>query len=361
MAGAVECALNDSAPAPALAAYEHLLLSIDLIVIGGSAGGLPALLELVRELPADLPAALCVAIHTSPYSPGMLADIVERRTRLPCAFAQNGETIQPGRIYVAPVDRHLLIEDGRLRVTHGPRENGFRPAVDPLFRTAARWHGPRAAGIVLSGSLGDGSFGLAAIKHAGGTTIIQNPEEAQVPSMPLSALRGAPIDHIVKAAEMAPLIIQLSRGRPEGGVTMSQETARRDPADRGTDLTDKPPEGTLTPLTCPECGGSLWEQESGDQVGYRCHVGHAYSAESMLRNHSQEVEGALWTALRVLEEHAVLQERMATRAESQRLGAAAEQFHQRSLDCRRQAETLRGVLLNSPAATLPNEEKRERA
>lgn len=354
--------MNDSAHVSALAAYEYLLLSIELIVIGGSAGGLPALLELVRDLPADLPAALCVAIHTSPYSPGMLAGIVERRTKLPCDFANDGDAIEPGRIYVAPVDRHLLIEDGRLRVTHGPRENGFRPAVDPLFRTAARWHGTRAAGIVLSGSLGDGSIGLAAIKRAGGTTIIQDPEEAQVPSMPLSALRGADIDHIVRAADMAPLIIQLARGRPKGGATMSQEiSVRRDPADRGTDLTEKPPEGMLTPLTCPECGGSLWEQESEEQVGYRCHVGHAYSAESLLRNHSQEVEGALWTALRVLEEHAVLQERMATRAEAQRLGAAAEQFHQRSLDCKRQAETLRAVLLNSPAATFNDEEKRESA
>lgn len=342
-------------------AYEHRLLSIDLIVIGGSAGGLPALLELVRELPADLPAALCVAIHTSPYSPGMMADIVERRTRLPCAFGRDGESIQPGRIYVAPVDRHLLIEDRHLRVTHGPRENGFRPAVDPLFRTAARWHGPRAAGIVLSGSLGDGSFGLAAIKHAGGTAIIQDPEEAQVPSMPLSALRGVDIDHIVKAADMAPLIIQLARERPKGGATMSNDAKpRHDSAECGTDLMLKAPEGTLTPVTCPECGGSLWEQESDLQIGYRCHVGHAYGAESLLRNHSQEVENALWTALRVLEEHAHLQERMATRAESQRLGAAAEQFHQRSLDCRRQAEALRGVLLNSPPATF-NEEKRESA
>jgi two-component system, chemotaxis family, protein-glutamate methylesterase/glutaminase len=328
-------------------------LPINLVVIGGSAGGLPALLELVRDLPADLPAALCVVIHTSPYSPGRLPDIVERRTRLICEAAEDGQRIEPGHIYFAPVDRHLLIEDGRLRVTNGPRENGFRPAVDPLFRTAAKWHGPRVAGIVLSGSLGDGSFGLASIEQAGGVTIIQDPDEALVPSMPLVALRGASIDHIVKAADMASLIAKLAAEPSKKGIAMPQPISSADSAERGTALAEGAPAGMLTPLTCPECGGSLWEQEAESHAGYRCHVGHAYSAESLLRNHSQEVEGALWTALRVLEEHAVLQSRMASRAEMQGLGGAAEQFHERAVECRRQAEALRGVLLESPAAMFP--------
>src|SRR5581483_9162675 len=160
---------------PALIGERHSLPAIDLIVVGGSAGGLPALLEFVRDLPAELPAAICVAIHMSPYSPGRLPEIVERQANIPCLFAEDGQPIIPGQIYFASVDRHLLVDDGVLRVTHGPRENGFRPAVDPLFRTAARSHGDRVAGIVLSGSLGDGSFGLACIKQSGGITIIQNP------------------------------------------------------------------------------------------------------------------------------------------------------------------------------------------
>ncbi|HVA48185.1 MAG TPA: chemotaxis protein CheB [Pirellulales bacterium] len=184
---------------------------IDLIVIGGSAGGLPALLKVVRDLPADLPAALCVAIHMSPDSPGKLPQIVGRRTPLPCLFADDEQAILPGRIYFALVDRHLLIDDGKLRVSQGPRENGFRPALDPLFRSAARCYGPRLAGIVLSGSLGDGSHGLAAIKQSGGITIVQDPEEATIPNMPLSALRGTQIDHIIPASEMAPLIVRLAQ------------------------------------------------------------------------------------------------------------------------------------------------------
>ena len=327
---------------------------IDLVVIGGSAGGLPALFDVVRSLPNDLPAAICVAIHMSPYSPGKLPEIVEHRTELPCLFAEDGQSLQPGHIYFAPVDRHLLIDGVMLRVSHGPRENGFRPAVDPMFRTAARSFGKRVAGIVLSGSLGDGSFGLASIKRAGGVTIIQDPEEAIVPSMPLSALRGVEIDYVISASQMAPLIVKLANGRPKGGAPMSAESSSRlEPADRGDDLASGPPPGELTPLTCPECGGSLWEQSENHQMHYRCHVGHAYSAESLLQYHSQEVEAALWTALRVLEEHAVLQERMALRAESQQLAAAARQFQQRADDSRRQAGTLRNVLLSPPPAPLP--------
>ncbi|HWB14656.1 MAG TPA: chemotaxis protein CheB [Pirellulales bacterium] len=329
---------------------------IKLIVIGGSAGGLPALLDIVRGLPADLPVAICVAIHTSPYSPGRLPEVVDRQTQLPCLFAEDRQPIVPGQIYFAPVDRHLIIHDGVLRVTHGPRENGFRPAVDPLFRSAARAWGPRVAGIVLSGSLGDGSFGLACIKQSGGIAIVQNPDEAIVPSMPLSALRGVAIDHVVGAAEMAALIVELAKEESAEGAAMSSDASRRDPAEHGTELAAQTPPGKLTPLTCPECGGTLWEQEDEGQIRFRCHVGHGYNAESLLQYHSQEVEAALWTALRVLEEHAVLQERLSSRAASQGLPAVADQFHQRCVDSRRQAEALRAVLLSQPPSTLPAEQ-----
>lgn len=332
------------------------MAAIDLLVIGGSAGGLPALLEMVRELPRDLPTAICVAIHTSPYSPGRLPEIVEHRTRLPCVFADDNQPLAPGKIYFAPVDRHLLVNNGKLHVSHGPRENGFRPAVDPLFRTAARWYGPRLAGIVLSGSLGDGSYGLAAIKAAGGTAIVQDPDEAIVSSMPLSAMRGVEIDYVLKAAEMAPLITKLAYREKGGAAMTNRASAGPDPVERGTDLTSGSPPGKLTPLTCPECGGSLWEQEDNRQIHFRCHVGHGYNVESLLQYHSQEVEAALWTALRILEEHAVLQERMATRADALELKASALQFRQRAIDSRRQAASLRGVLLSPSTAPLPGEQ-----
>ncbi|HVX60784.1 MAG TPA: chemotaxis protein CheB [Pirellulales bacterium] len=325
---------------------------IDLFVIGGSAGGLSALLELVRELPADLPAALCVAIHTAPSSPGMLPRIVAHKTELPCVYAENNQELTPGRIYFAPVDRHLLISGSRMLVTHGPRENGFRPAVDPLFRSAARSYGPRVAGVILSGSLGDGSYGLAAIKRGGGIAIVQNPEEALVPSMPLSALRGVDVDHVVNAAEMPQLLLELADD-PKGGPGMAGGASHEpppDPARQGTELLQDPPTGKITTLTCPECGGTIWEEEDERQIRFRCHVGHSYNAESMLKYHSQQVESALWTALRVLEEHASLQQRMADRARSQQLAAAAEHFARRSVESREHAELLRSALLLPPVA-----------
>ncbi|HXT58773.1 MAG TPA: chemotaxis protein CheB [Pirellulales bacterium] len=322
---------------------------IDLFVIGGSAGGLGALLTLVRGLPANLDAALCVALHTSPDSPGLLPHIVARATALACEYARDGETLRRGRIYCAPVDRHLLVEGDQLRVTRGPRENGFRPAVDPLFRTAARSFGSRAAAIVLSGSLGDGSYGLAVVKQLGGTAIVQDPEEALIPSMPQSALRSVEVDHVVAAGEMAELIVRLAGKSSEGDPEMPPPASSGDPAERGTDLAIETPPGQLTPLTCPECGGPLWQHEESRQLHFRCHVGHAYNAESLVEYHSKHVESALWTALRVLEEQAELQSRMAARAEGQQLAAAAKHFHRRAEDSKRQAAVLRGTLLASPA------------
>jgi two-component system chemotaxis response regulator CheB len=334
-----------------------LVSEIDLVVIGGSAGALPALGELVRELPGDLPAALCVVLHTSAGSPGLLPKIVGRHTKLTCIYAENGQEIVPSTIYFAPVDRHLLIENGRLRVTLGPRENGFRPAVDPLFRTAARAYEGRVAGVVLSGSLGDGSSGLAAVKAFGGVSIVQDPDEALFPSMPLAAIRGVDIDHIARAAQIGPLLASLvNGGKSKRGADMSDgSSSRRDSAERGADLSKETPQGDLTPLTCPECGGSLWEQDNGRQVRYRCHVGHAFNGESLLEYISDEVESALWTALRVLEEHAHIQERMAGRSEAVQLLASAEQFRRRAADSRRQAESLRNILLRQAPPPMSEE------
>ena len=337
----------------------------ELIVIGGSAGALQPVLDLVRALPADLPAAVCVVIHTSPQSPGRLPGIIQRVTGLPCRYPRDGESISAGQIYVAPADRHLLIEPGRLRLTQGPRENGFRPAIDPLFRTAARAYGPRVAGVVLSGSLDDGSYGLEVIKQARGLAIVQDPDDATMSSMPHSALRTVEVDHVATAAELGPLIARLcsrpaaarsetpSRRSAEpqrsiAGAAMSADAHTPDSAEHGSDLTEGMPPGNLTPLTCPECGGSLWQEERAQQLRFNCHVGHAFSADSLLEYHSRAVEGAMWTALRVLEEHAALQKRLADRARHQNFAGAADRFDRRSEETKRQAHSLRSVLLSRP-------------
>lgn len=366
---------------PASARHASACLEIarlpqpELIVIGGSAGALQPVLDLVRDLPTDLPAAVCVVIHTSPQSPGRLPEIVQRATDLPCKYPQDGEPLRPGHVYLAPADRHLLIEPGRLRLTRGPRENGFRPAIDPLFRTAARAYGSRVAGVVLSGSLDDGSYGLEVIKQAGGLAVVQDPDDAMMTSMPRAALSTVEVDHVAAAAELGPLLARLcqrpdapretpsqSAGephRPFAGALMSADTALPDPAERGTDLTDATPPGDLTPLTCPECGGSLWQEERAQQLRFNCHVGHAFSADSLLEYHSRAVEGAMWTALRVLEEHAALQKRLAERARHQKFQGAAEQFERRSEDTKRQAHSIRSVLLSRPQQVAEEEEVEE--
>lgn len=331
------------------ASRSYALAGIDLFVVGGSAGGLSPLLTLLRDLPGTLNAALCVAIHSSPSGPGLLPKIISANGSLPCSYAQDGEPLIAGRIYCAPLDRHLLISGDRLQLTYGPRENGFRPAIDPLFRTAANSFGPRAAGIIFSGLQGDGAHGLALIKRAGGVTIVQDPDEALAPSMPLTALQCGEIDHVIAAAKMGSLVVQLANGASSRVLPMQGAAPTSDdPAEKGADLSAESPPGDLTPFTCPECGGTLWESEEAGQLRFRCHVGHAFSPESLLQGNSREVETALWTALRVLEEHSALLDRLAARCEEQRLKFSSEHFRERAEHAKRQAELLRNALVVQP-------------
>lgn len=191
----------------------------DIIVIGTSAGGISALKELVSGLPRDLKAAVFVVLHVAPYSLGILPEILEREGPLPASNAIDWEKVEPGRIYVAPPDRHLQLEDsGHVRVTRGPRENRFRPAVDPLFRSAARAYGPRVIGVILTGWLDDGMAGLWAVKERGGTTVVQHPDDSFAPAMPLNAIRHVEVEHILALKEIGPLLARLTSGEIEGGM-----------------------------------------------------------------------------------------------------------------------------------------------
>ena len=202
----------------------------DIIVIGGSAGGLEAMNAIVGGLPADLPAAVFVVLHTSPHSPGLLPEILNHRGPLPAAHARDGEPVTPGRIYVAPPDHHLLLEAGRVRVTRGPKENRFRPAVDPLFRSAALAYGPRVVGVVLSGWLDDGAAGLWAVKVRGGVAVVQDPDEAFARSMPESAMRQTRVDYRLRVADIAPTLAQVGvrTRRRRGGVPRARGARNRD-------------------------------------------------------------------------------------------------------------------------------------
>jgi len=287
----------------------------DLVVVGASAGGLAALQTVLGELPPDLPMAMLVVVHSSPTSPGGLAQVLSRCSTYPVSYASDGLDIRYGQVYVAPPDFHLTTDDGRLAVRHGPRENRFRPAVDPLFRSAAASHGDRVIAIVLSGSLADGTHGLAVVKSRGGVAIVQSEEDALVPHMPASAAQAVAVDYVIPAAEMAPVIASLvgkphrtgGRGPAAVGSTAKKKAAADPPPP--ADPTDTP-----TVFTCPECGGALWELEDHGTLRYRCHVGHGVTSDGLAEAQVDGVEQSLWRAARALAEHAELRRRMASRA-----------------------------------------------
>jgi two-component system chemotaxis response regulator CheB len=277
-----------------------------VIGIGASAGGLEALIKVVHALPADFGGAICIVLHIPAMGRNLLASILARRAEVPIETARHGEPLVAGHIYVAPSDRHLLIVDGKLELSRGPKENSVRPAVDPLLRSVAGY-GERGVAVVLSGTLGDGSAGAAAVARAGGVVIVQDSDDALFPSMPETALSvvGRPA-HVLPAGEIGSLLTRLSADaspiREDAAVSLPDE----DPA-------FERPEGPATGFTCPECSGAIWEVREGDLVRYRCRVGHAYSEDAFVSGQRDSVEAAMWAALEMLEERVELLRRIADR------------------------------------------------
>jgi two-component system, chemotaxis family, protein-glutamate methylesterase/glutaminase len=287
-----------------------------LIVVGASAGGVEALRKVVADLPAELPAAVLVVVHFPPEGMSVLPQILQRAGPLPAAHALDGEPLLPGRIYVAPPDRHLLVRPGHVHVTAEAKENGLRPAADPLFRSAARHYGRGVVGVVLSGNLNDGTMGLLAIHEGGGIAIVQDPGEALYPGMPTSAVEHAGPDHVCRLDEIGPLLARLIAEPLEGVAEMAPEHG---PVETSvlTALHGLPDEVVEqvppSSFTCPECHGALWETQEAEMVQFRCRVGHSFTLESLLTERSGEVESALWTALTALEERIHLAKRLARR------------------------------------------------
>jgi len=275
-----------------------------VIAMAASAGGVEALMSVIGNLPADTEAAVLVVLHIAPVGPSVLPAIIGRHSRLPASQPADGEEMRPGHVYVAPPDHHLILEDDRLRVVRGPRENGHRPAADPLFRSVAFCCGTRCAGVVLSGALDDGTSGLAAIKDAGGLTVVQDPEEAAFPGMPLNAINYVHPDHVASTHEIAQILTRFAKEV----TTMSEEGTVR-PDDAGELPFDEAP----SEFTCPDCGGSLWMV--GDRpMRFRCRVGHSFSADSLTLGKQDAIESALWAAIVALEERADLARRLLRRA-----------------------------------------------
>ena len=318
----------------------------NIIVIGASAGGVEALREIIRPLPADFQAALFVVMHVPANWPSVLPSILTSAGGLKSVHPQDGERILPSHIYVAPPDHHMLIEPGRVRITHGPRENRHRPAIDPLFRTAARSYGSRVSGIVLSGNLEDGSVGLYIIKSEGGTTIVQDPDDAVFPGMPRSALRAVKPDFILPAIAIAPKILELVREPWKETVTAVKPGVQTPEGEKMSEERDERLSGAPSVFTCPDCNGTLWELQEGDLLHFRCRVGHAFSEDGMHNGYSESVEAALWSAVRALEESAQLERTLAHQAMLRKDRASAGRYNDIASGREEQASTIRRMLLS---------------
>ncbi|MBD2770322.1 chemotaxis protein CheB [Hymenobacter sp. BT664] len=332
-----------------------------LIVIGTSAGGMPALVQLVAQLPATLNAAVLVVQHFAPDSDGPhLANRLARHAALPCRIPNNGDLLETGTLYLAPPDRHLLVkgpEAPHLLVTKGPRENNYRPAIDTLFRSAAVAYGPAVVGVVLTGMLHDGTAGLEFIKRCGGRAVVQHPDDAEYPSMPETALRNVAVDHVVPLEAMGQLLEELTSGPvPSGGdltipEDLKQEAAIAERVVGNTEDIDKL--GQMAPLTCPDCGGNLWEITHGKVLRYRCHTGHAFTADTLLRDSEHSLEETLWVALRMMEERKNLLTSMATHGSTLYAVQQTERIEELKKHVNRMREFLLNGLSNRHNATDP--------
>lgn len=324
----------------------------NIIVIGASAGGFEVIKQIVTDLPADLEAAIFVVWHMAADVRGILPQVLNSLGRLPAGNAVDGELISYGKIYVAPPDRHLLVEKGKVRVTRGPKENRFRPAIDPLFRSAALAYGTQVIGVILSGALDDGTAGMWAIKQQGGLTVVQDPADAAVPSMPASAINGVNVDHIVPVNELGALLTRLAcepamsyndmtsglreKAQVEVDIAMEEGSIKRRIFDYGE----------LSPYTCPECNGVLTALRDGSRIRFRCHTGHAFSADSLLTGISENIEETLWKAIRSIQESALLLNHMGDHFAEANQSKVAAIYFKKAKESLRRAEAVRKAVFD---------------
>ncbi len=286
-----------------------------VVAIGASAGGVEAISRLAAGLSAGVPYAYLVVLHLPAGVPSVLTRIIDRSGPLPASTAQDGAPLLPGHIYVGPPDRHLLVGDDHVVLSQGPTENGHRPAINALFRSVAVEYGPHSIGVLLSGVLDDGVLGLAAIRSRGGTTIGQSPEDAAFPALPTNARNAGVLDREAAAADIGALIKELAQNEiedpimgPDAALELENRIAMKSRFAVDFDAQDL---GTPSGYTCPDCNGSLTSITEGH---FRCRVGHAWTADALLAARNTEIEGALWVALRSLQEKAKLARQLADQA-----------------------------------------------
>jgi two-component system chemotaxis response regulator CheB len=334
------------------------VLKPDIIVVGASAGGLAAFKTLVAQLPDGLPATIFIVWHIAPDYPSLLPQILAQVAALPVAHAVDGEPIETGRIYVAPPDRHLLVEPGVVRLSRGPKENRFRPAIDVLFRSAARSYGARVMGVVLSGTLDDGAAGLYAIKERGGIAVVQDPCDALHPSMPRAALSTVAVDYCLPIIDIGALFSHLVNQtiipKPENMVSEEMDievgVARQD---NGLELGIMKL-GQLSPFTCPECHGVLLQLKEGNLLRFRCHTGHAYSLNTLLAEITQSIEEILWDGIRTIEASEMLMVHTAEHLRDLNEHEVADLLLQKAEDAKQRANLVRQAVTSDEVLSQEN-------
>lgn len=314
----------------------------DVVVVGASAGGVEALRAMVAGLPADLPAAILVVLHLPAGGTSALPEILARVCPLSVAGGRDGEPLRTGHVYVARPDHHLLTVDERVALSHGPTENGHRPAIDALFRSAVVAHGPAVTGVLLSGVLDDGVAGLSAIAGVGGTVIVQDPADALYRGMPDHALRLLTPDHVVPAAEIGALLGKIAATTVERSAAPGALLRWENDIARGGSREGAEDVRTPSGFSCPDCDGVLADIEHGRR--YRCRVGHAWTAEALLDAQGSAFERALWIALRSLEEKTALSRRMATHARERGNAGIAQRYDRQAEETMQAAEEIRRQL-----------------
>lgn len=327
----------------------------DIVVIGASAGGVPALMDLAKALPADFPAPILVVQHLSASSPSMLPELMSRDAALRVKQAQHEEALEVGTIYVAPPDHHLLVEGDHLLVTRGPKENRFRPSIDALFRSAAYTYGPRVIGVVLTGYLDDGTSGLWSVQRLGGVAVVQDPHDALVPDMPNNALDYVAADHVVSLATLPALLVKLTSEAAPAKPRLAKEylnllqleltIAKRDNAFELGIINH----GKLTPFTCPDCHGALTQLIEGNLIRFRCHTGHAYTVSSLLAEVTDSVESLLYQSMRGLEETKMLLQQLGDHFTQEKQPAVAATFLQKAAQTGKQARVVHDSILKHQA------------
>ena len=317
------------------------------IVIGASAGGFEVILDIVSRLPADLPAPVFVVMHIPAYHPSYLPSILSKTGPLRAIHPEDGMRVEPGFIYIAPPDHHLLVDDGHIAVKRGPKENGFRPSIDALFRSAAYSYGPGAIGVVLSGALHDGTSGLWTIKRLGGIAIVQDPADAEYASMPRSALEYVDADYKVRSTEVSELLVRLaneplkkeSRAGNEIEKDLEERIATEVQIAAGTNVSQQHvlDLGDLAPYSCPDCHGSLVRIKEGKHSRFRCHTGHGFTEDALLEGIMQTTGKSIWQVTRGLQETVMLLQHMGSHIQEAGDHAQAEKFFAKARELEKRA------------------------